>query len=163
MEGSRLGLCSEAVSIRAGRLPVHVEFTARFGDRLASLSQAVFCAGLTSSETDVPGSLPDGAAGRIALAGAKESGRGRAGAAEVRKGQLQGRGSQSEENQAGTTEGMGPGAVTFDLEDWALLWETRHGVGTGGRKRTAVACYRGTSHPGSICLGRSITVLPESS
>lgn len=58
-------------------------------------------------------------------------------------------GSQSEENQAGTTEGMGPGAVTFDLEDWALLWETRHGVGTGGRKRTAVACYRGTSHSGS--------------
>lgn len=91
VEGSRLGLCSQAVSIRAGPLPVHVEFTARFGDRLASLSQAVFCTGLTSSETDVPGSLPHGATDRIALAGAKESGRGRAGAAEVRKGQLQGR------------------------------------------------------------------------
>ena len=81
----------EAIRIRAGPLPVHVEFRARFGDRLSSLSQAVLCTGLSSSETDAPGSLPDGGTDRIVLAGAKESGRGRAGAAEVRKGQVQGR------------------------------------------------------------------------
>ena len=79
----------------------------------------------------MPGSFLDGTTDRMVLAGSRESGRGMAGAARVRKGQARA-GDQSEEPAASLLRRPGclrqHQARSLDKgPECALLWEIRHG------------------------------------